>query len=142
VIYFIIFFFFETTCTISANHHWSCEFQSRSCRGVLNTTLCDNVCQWLAAGQLCTRGNKISDNPAATPLSPFIYIRRGVLDTTLCDLRQVRGFLRFPPVINVTPTLQLKYCWKWHLTPTTLTLFSLIARYLCIYVNHIFDIFR
>jgi hypothetical protein len=29
--------------------------------------------------------NKISDNPAATPLPPFIYIRRGVLDTTLCD---------------------------------------------------------
>ena len=29
--------------------------------------------------------NKISDNPAATPLPPFIYFRRGVLDTTLCD---------------------------------------------------------
>ena len=60
----------------------------------------------------------------------------------LSDLQQVHGFLRFPPVINVTSTLYLKYCWKWHLTPTILTLFSLIDRYLCIYVNHTFDIFR
>jgi len=28
----------------------SCEFESRSWRGVLNTTLCDIVCQWLAVG--------------------------------------------------------------------------------------------
>jgi len=33
---------------------------------------------------------------------------RGVLDTTLCvvnDLRQVAGFLRFPPIIKVTATI-------------------------------------
>jgi hypothetical protein len=30
-----------TSCAISANHHQSCEFESRSWRGVLDTTLCD-----------------------------------------------------------------------------------------------------
>jgi hypothetical protein len=28
---------------ISAYHHWSCEFESRSWQGVLDTTLCDKV---------------------------------------------------------------------------------------------------
>ena len=39
---------FTTTYAISAYHHWCCEFESRSGRGVLDTTLCDKVCQWLA----------------------------------------------------------------------------------------------
>jgi hypothetical protein len=43
---------FMTTSIISAYHHESCEFESCSWRGVLNTTLCDKVCQWLATGQL------------------------------------------------------------------------------------------
>jgi len=42
---------FTTTCAISAHHHWSCEFEPRSWQCVLNTTLCDIVCQWLAAGR-------------------------------------------------------------------------------------------
>jgi hypothetical protein len=41
---------FTTTCAISAYHHQSCEFEPRSGRGVLDTTSCDEVCQWLAAG--------------------------------------------------------------------------------------------
>ena len=41
---------FTTTYAISAYHHSSCEFESRSWRGVLDTTLCYKVCQWLAAG--------------------------------------------------------------------------------------------
>ena len=36
---------FTTTCAVSAYHHQSCEFQPRSWRGVLDTTLCDKVCQ-------------------------------------------------------------------------------------------------
>jgi hypothetical protein len=31
-------------------NHQSCEFKTRSWLGVLDTTLCDKVCQWLAAG--------------------------------------------------------------------------------------------
>jgi hypothetical protein len=34
--------------TISAYHHWSCEIESL--QGVLDTTLCDKVCQWFALG--------------------------------------------------------------------------------------------
>jgi hypothetical protein len=48
---------FTITYEISAHHHWSCELESRSWRGVLDTTLCDRVCQWLTAGwwfSLCT----------------------------------------------------------------------------------------
>jgi len=37
-----------TTYAISAYHHKRCEFESRSWRGVPITTLCDQVCQWLA----------------------------------------------------------------------------------------------
>jgi len=39
---------FTTTYAISAYHHYSCEFESCSWRGVLDTTLCNKVCQWLA----------------------------------------------------------------------------------------------
>jgi hypothetical protein len=31
-------------------NHLSCEFKTRSWLGVLDTTLCDKVCQWLATG--------------------------------------------------------------------------------------------
>ena len=41
---------FTTTSGISANHHLRWEFESHSWRGVLNTTLCDQVYQWLVAG--------------------------------------------------------------------------------------------
>ena len=40
-----------TTTTISVYHHWNCEFEPRSWRGVLDTTLCDKVRQWLVTGQ-------------------------------------------------------------------------------------------
>jgi hypothetical protein len=36
---------FTTTYAITAYHHPSCEFELRSMRGVLDTTLCDKVCQ-------------------------------------------------------------------------------------------------
>ena len=34
---------FTTTCATSAYHHWSCMFESRSWRGVLDATLCNDV---------------------------------------------------------------------------------------------------
>jgi hypothetical protein len=37
--------------TYRANHHLRFELKSRSWRGVLDTTLCDKVCQWLATGR-------------------------------------------------------------------------------------------
>jgi hypothetical protein len=35
---------FANTCAISVYHHYSCEFEPHSWRGVLDTTLCDKVC--------------------------------------------------------------------------------------------------
>ena len=32
-------------CVIGAYRHLSCEFEPRSWQGVLDTTLCDKVCQ-------------------------------------------------------------------------------------------------
>ena len=49
-------FGFTTTCAISAYHHWSCEFESLLWSGVLDTALCDKVCQWLVAGQWFSPG--------------------------------------------------------------------------------------
>ena len=41
---------------ISAYHHYSCEFEPRSWRGVLDTTLC----QWLVTGRWCSLGTPVS----------------------------------------------------------------------------------
>ena len=51
---------FTTTYAISAYHHLSCEFESRSWRDVLNKTLCNKVCQWLAAGQWFSLGTSVN----------------------------------------------------------------------------------
>ena len=51
---------FTTTCTISPYHQWSCEFEPRSWRDVLDTILCDNVCLWLATGQWFSPGTPVS----------------------------------------------------------------------------------
>jgi hypothetical protein len=47
-------------CVISAYHHWSCGFESHSWWGVLDTTLCDKVCQWLGIGQWYSPGAPVS----------------------------------------------------------------------------------
>jgi hypothetical protein len=49
---------FTTTCVISIYHHWNCEFEPLSWRGVLNT-LCGKVCQWLATGQWFSLGTLV-----------------------------------------------------------------------------------
>jgi len=51
---------FITTYAISAYHHKCCECESRSWRSVLDTTLCDKVCQWLAAGRWFSSGTPVS----------------------------------------------------------------------------------
>jgi hypothetical protein len=45
-------FGYTTTCAISAYQHQSCEFDSRSWRDVLDTTLCNKVCQLQVVGFL------------------------------------------------------------------------------------------
>ena len=36
---------FANSCAISGYHHLSCEIEACSWQGVLDTTLCDKVCQ-------------------------------------------------------------------------------------------------
>ena len=49
-----------SSCAISAYHHYNCEFEPSSWRGVLDTTLCDKVCQWLARGRWFSPCNLVS----------------------------------------------------------------------------------
>jgi hypothetical protein len=42
---------YSYTCAISVYHPQRYEFEPRSWQGVLDTTLCDKVCQWLATDQ-------------------------------------------------------------------------------------------
>ena len=61
--------------------------------------------------------------PTVLPYWRRIPLRRGLLDTTLCDkvLSVTCGrfvvlseyVLRFPPPIKLTAMIQLKYCWTW-----------------------------
>ena len=51
---------FTTTCVISAYHHQSCEFESRSWQCVLDTALCDIVCQLLVTDRCFSKGTAFS----------------------------------------------------------------------------------
>jgi len=60
--------------------------------------------------------NVVSLNPA----DGEVYSIQHFVRKFVSDLRQVGGFLwefRFPPPTNLTATIYLKYCWKWHSTP-------------------------
>ena len=48
---------FRTTHAISAYHHYCFEFEPR---GVLDTTLCDKVCQWLATDRWFAPASAVS----------------------------------------------------------------------------------
>ena len=50
---------FTTASTISV-YHWSCEFESRSWRGVFDTTLCDKVCLLFVIESWCSPGTLVS----------------------------------------------------------------------------------
>ena len=50
---------------ISAYYHKSCEFEPCSWWGVLDITLCDKVCQWLATGCWFSPGTQVSSNNKA-----------------------------------------------------------------------------
>jgi hypothetical protein len=61
-----------TVCTLTNvqnNGFWmfpmTCDIESRSWRGVLDTTLCDKVCQWLTAGQWLSPGAPVSSTNKA-----------------------------------------------------------------------------
>ena len=45
-----------TACVISPFHYKSCEFEPRSLQGVLDTAVCDKICQRLATGRCFSPG--------------------------------------------------------------------------------------
>ena len=51
---------FTTTYGISAYHHWCCEFESRSGRGVHHSVI--KVCHWLATGRWFSPGPSVSSS--------------------------------------------------------------------------------
>jgi hypothetical protein len=51
---------FTTTYAIGVYHHYSCEFESCSWRGVLHATVCIKVCQWLTTGWWFSPGSPFS----------------------------------------------------------------------------------
>ena len=59
---------FTTICAIVAYHHLSCEFEPHSWRGVLDKTVCDKVCQWLATGLWISLGSPISATKVVTEI--------------------------------------------------------------------------
>jgi hypothetical protein len=59
---------FTTTYAISAYHHQNCEFEPRSWRGVLDTTLCDKVGQWFATGRWFSPGTPVSSKTNGVPV--------------------------------------------------------------------------
>ena len=78
---------FTTTCVISVYHHESWEFEPRSWRVVLHTTLCGKVCQWLVHDE--------------------VYSIQHYVVKFVSDLWQVDGLirvLRFTPPIKLTAT--------------------------------------
>ena len=56
----VVFVFFTTTCAIGTYQHKSCEFEPHSWLGVLDTTLYDKVCWWLATGRWFSKGTLVS----------------------------------------------------------------------------------
>ena len=51
---------FTITCTINAYRYKSCEFESCSWPGALDTILCDKVYQWLATNRWISPGTRVS----------------------------------------------------------------------------------
>jgi hypothetical protein len=87
---------FTTNYAISAYHHERCEFESCLWRAVLDTTLCDKVCQWHAAGRWFSPGTLVSstnktdchDRTITTMMAPIAVIKEISFDKTITNVCQ------------------------------------------------------
>jgi hypothetical protein len=88
---------YTTTCSISAYHYKSCEFESYSWQGVLDKTLCDQACQWLVAGQYFSTGTPVFSTNKSSRHDIAEILMIVVLDTTTLTctfaLGNLEGFL-------------------------------------------------
>jgi hypothetical protein len=74
---------FTTTCAFSDYHHLSCEFESLSWRGVLDTILCDE-------GTLVSSTNKTDRHDIAEIL----------LKVALNTINQTKPLLEYHPLLS------------------------------------------
>ena len=81
---------FTTIYAISAYHPLSCEFESCSWRGVLDTTLCDKVCQWLASGRLFSPSTTVSSTNKTDCHEITKILLKVVLNTIIHPIQQKR----------------------------------------------------
>jgi hypothetical protein len=77
---------FTTTCAISAYHHQSCEFESCWWWCVLDTTLCDKVCQWLATDPWFSLATPVSSTNKTDPHYITEILLKVVLNTKTITL--------------------------------------------------------
>ena len=79
-----------TTYAISVYHHQSCEFEPRSWRGVLDTTLCDKVYQRRATGRWFSPGTLVSSTNKTDRHDITEILLKVALNTIILTLRTKR----------------------------------------------------
>ena len=100
---------FTITYAISFYHHWSCELESRSWRGVLDTTLCGKVCQWLPTGLWFSTDTLVSSNKSNLHDITEILLKVALNTTILTIFRAIItqdkqfGIPLTPPHFGVCP---------------------------------------
>jgi hypothetical protein len=108
--------FYSTTYAISTYHHWCCEFEPRSWRGVFDATLCDTVCQWPATGRWFSPGTPVSS-------------------TNKTDRHLITEILLKVALRTIKPTDQLKQSHKTNLILFSCKVRDLISMRLKLYRN-------
>jgi hypothetical protein len=106
---------FTTTYVISSYHHYSCEFESRSWWHVLDTTLCDKVCQWLPADQWFSPVSSTITNDSP-PRYNWNIVESGVKHH---NPKPQYFFSRNGQWFYVT------YLITWHVTPGNIDIYSI-----------------
>jgi hypothetical protein len=84
-----------TTYAISSDHYQRCEFEFRSWRGVLDTTLCNKVCQWIVAGRWYSTG-ALFPPPIKTN---YYTITTRTATNTVCSTIVISTVHSFSPMI-------------------------------------------
>jgi hypothetical protein len=92
----------DRTCSINGYHHISCEFESCSWRDVLDTTLCDEVCQVL---RFCPKNQQSWQTGSRNLMGPKTVTEKNATKNIL-DGRTDRGKTVYPPCDEVCQVLR------------------------------------
>jgi hypothetical protein len=106
---------FTTTYNINAYIHWSGEFNSRSWRGVLYTTLCAKICQWLATGRRFSPGTPVSSTSKTDRCEITEILLKVVLNTIIITVTMSQFYVIYHLFSSISktsikvPNLNYKY---------------------------------